>query len=151
MEVVFDQSLDLNVLAEGVRAVWSIWCCACAQNLKPTALTFFQFRSDGRKSLETMKYFFIIFVFVIKIVCIDCVSYDRISGSFDGLNIVLENRLNASDCPQILKNLKVRYRIFRNNPVWPLNLFQNVLTSTSKEMYKELNNRFGKINVRIPR
>ena len=109
MEVVFDQSLDLNVLAEGVRVHSPIWCCACAQNLKPTAaLTFFQFRSDGRKSLETMKYFFIIFVFVIKIVCIDCVSYDRISGSFDGLNIVLENRLNASDCPQILKNLKVR-------------------------------------------
>ena len=83
------------------------------------------------KNLEKMKYFCLILVLYIEVVC--CVSYDRISGSFDELNIVLENGLNASECPQILKDLK------------------NVLTSTSKEMYKELNNRFGKINVRIPR
>ena len=44
--------------------------------------------------------------------CVKCINYDISSGSFDDLNIVLSpNRLNASQCPEILKNLKVSCRI----------------------------------------
>ena len=57
-----------------------------------------------------MKIFvFELFLCLLNLLCIvNCINYDISSGSFDDLNIVLSpNRLNASDCPEILKNLKV--------------------------------------------
>ena len=72
---------------------------------------------------------FELFLCLLNLLCIvNCINYDISSGSFDDLNIVLSpNRLNASDCPEILKNLKVSVIFTNLKKVISRHYFTNVL------------------------
>ncbi len=61
-------------------------------------------------------------------------SFDTASGTYDEVNVILTpHHLNASDCSEILENVK------------------EIFLSASKTMFEDFNQRFGKINLRIPR
>ncbi len=83
------------------------------------------------------------------------ISFDASSGSYDGINIVVKpNRnLNASHCPRILRNLKVRDEFpCQNEELFLTNLyFQNVVSSASGFLFERLKEKFGKVNIRIPK
>ena len=60
--------------------------------------------------------------------------YDEASGTFDEVDVLLaETRFNASKCPEILEDIK------------------SIFKSASKKLSEDLNQRFGKVNLRIPK
>ena len=74
------------------------------------------------------------FVFLLVLYEIQAFSYDSASGIYNDINVIFSaHQLNASQCPDILKNVK------------------EIFTSASGILFQELNGRFGTVNLRIPK
>lgn len=57
---------------------------------------------------STMKHYILLLILCNASTLIQSITYDALSGTFDDINIVLTpNQFNASQCPEILDNIKV--------------------------------------------